>query len=199
MYRHLSAYQILLEPHVTEILFESRMLHQTKTFRPSSNSFACHRRKKPPNNYQNESTPRPSMIDRVDLHTAVANKYFSRCIFCVNSWMIHRFILMVVDSNLPGTSISSRVTCQLHLPVASFLSHANKHYSSFVNKYYEGPCCRGVSKGPERVVALTRYRGLQFCSLYLRQGESLPHVIDEGKKKYPAGSRSTIQGIDIYG
>ena len=182
MYRHLSAYQILLEPHVTEILFESRMLHQTKTFRPSSNSFACHRRKKPPNNYQNESTPRPSMIDRVDLHTAVANKYFSRCIFCVNSWMIHRFILMVVDSNLPGTSISSRGTCQLHLPVASFLSHANKHYSSFVNKYYEGPCCRGVSKGPERVVALTRYRGLQFCSLYLRQGESLPHVIGEGKE-----------------
>ena len=39
-----------------------------------------------------------------------------------------------------------------------------------------------VSKGPEVVVALTRYRGLQF-SLHLRQGESLPHVIGEGKER----------------
>ena len=39
-----------------------------------------------------------------------------------------------------------------------------------------------VSKGPEGVVASTRYRGLQFSSLYLRQGESLPHVIGEGKE-----------------
>ena len=41
----------------------------------------------------------------------------------------------------------------------------------------------GVSKGPGGVVALTRYRGLQFSSLHLRQGESLPHVIGEGKER----------------
>ena len=40
-----------------------------------------------------------------------------------------------------------------------------------------------LSKGPEGVVALTRYRGLQFSSSYLGQEESLPHVIGEGKKR----------------
>ena len=40
-----------------------------------------------------------------------------------------------------------------------------------------------VSKGPEGVVALTRYGGLQFSSLHLRQRKSLPHVIDEGKER----------------
>ena len=33
------------------------------------------------------------------------------------------------------------------------------------------------------MVALTRYRGLQFFSLHLRQGESLPHVIGELNEK----------------
>ena len=47
---------------------------------------------------------------------------------------------------------------------------------------YEAPYGRRVSNSPEGVVALIRYRGLQFTSLYLRQGESLPHVIGEGKE-----------------
>ena len=50
---------------------------------------------------------------------------------------------------------------------------------------YEGPYGRRVLEGPEGVVALTRYRGLQFSSLYLRQRASLPHVIDEGKESDP--------------
>ena len=49
----------------------------------------------------------------------------------------------------------------------------------------EGPYGRRVAKGPEGVVALTRYRGLQFSSLYLGQGENLPHVIGEGKESDP--------------
>ena len=48
---------------------------------------------------------------------------------------------------------------------------------------YEGPYCRRVSKGPEGMVALTRYRGLRFSSFYLTQGESVPHVIGEGKER----------------
>ena len=39
------------------------------------------------------------------------------------------------------------------------------------------------TKVPGEVVALTRYRGLQFFSLHLRQGESLPHVIGELNEK----------------
>ena len=48
-------------------------------------------------------------------------------------------------------------------------------------------------KVPGEVVALTRYRGLQLSSSYLRQGESLLHVIGEGKRECQ-GSRWTIQG-----
>ena len=58
--------------------------------------------------------------------------------------------------------------------------------STFPNlcpRQYEGSYGRRVSKGPEGVVALTRYRGLQCSSFYLRQGESLPHVIGEGKRE----------------
>ena len=40
-----------------------------------------------------------------------------------------------------------------------------------------------VSKGSDGAVALTHYRGLQFSPLYLRHGESLPHVIGEGKER----------------
>ena len=46
----------------------------------------------------------------------------------------------------------------------------------------------GVSKGPGGVVALTRYRGLQFSSLHLRREESLPHVIGERKESDPEAS-----------
>ena len=45
---------------------------------------------------------------------------------------------------------------------------------------YEGPYGRRVSKGAEGVEAWSRYQGLQFSSLYLRQGESLPHDVGEG-------------------
>ena len=40
-------------------------------------------------------------------------------------------------------------------------------------------------KVPRGVVALTRYRGLQFSSSYLRQGEILPPAIGEGKENDP--------------
>ena len=40
-----------------------------------------------------------------------------------------------------------------------------------------------VSNGPEGVVALTRYRGLQFSSSDSSQGESLPHVVGEGGER----------------
>ena len=64
-------------------------------------------------------------------------------------------------------------------------NHKPQRASSPLRRYtsiYEGPYGRRVSEGPEGVVAVTRYRGLQISSLYLRQGESLPHVIGEGKE-----------------
>ena len=72
-----------------------------------------------------------------------------------------------------------------------------REFESIPRRQYEGPYGRRVSTGLEGVVALTRFRGLQFNSLFLRQGESLLQVIIEGKEGDPEVLGPSV--IDISG
>ena len=76
----------------------------------------------------------------------------------------------------------------------AYASHVSQNWKTSVQK----PLCTVVvSKGPEGVVALTRYRGLQFSSSYSSQCESLPHVVGEGGERMWSGGPRTVSVIGI--
>ena len=89
------------------------------------------------------------------------------------SFIFWPFLMWGVENYCPGALVTPlKITFE---GVRGFESHRRRRY--------EVPYGLRVSKGPEGVVSLTRYRRLRFSSLCLRKRESIPHVIGEGKMR----------------
>ena len=73
-----------------------------------------------------------------------------------------------------NTASSSRCASQLERrhPLKKEKKYSHESVESTSRRHYDAPVV--VSKIPSEVVALARYRGLQFSSLYLGRGESPP-------------------------
>ena len=82
----------------------------------------------------------------------------------------------------------SRVKCSSLFSLAKIKVESLGEFESIsiTRRQYGAPTVVESTKIPGEVVALTRYRGLQFSSLYLGQGESPPR-----------GSVEMIEGVRV--